>query len=98
MPRPAVPFQRSMPLRLALDPRAPTWDTWTEWATQQAKPLAVDLFAGGGGLSLGLESAGFRVAFAADHDTWSAQTHAANFQGLSAQLDLADPAVEQRMT
>lgn len=98
MSRPEVPFQRSMPLRLAPDPRAPTWDTWTAWAARQAKPLAVDLFAGGGGLSLGLENAGFRVAFAADHDTWSAQTHAANFQGLSAQLDLADPVVEQRMT
>jgi len=59
--------------------------------------LAVDLFAGGGGLSLGLEDAGFRVAIAADHDRWSVRTHAANFQGLSAELDLSSPQVETRL-
>lgn len=40
---------------------------------------------------------GFRVALAADHDSWAVQTHAANFRGLSAQLDLSDPATEQRL-
>lgn len=88
---------RSAPLLLEPDPRAPEWSTWVEWARKQKRPLAVDLFAGGGGLSLGLEEAGFRVAFGADHDKHAMQTHAANFQGLSAQLDLADPAVEKRV-
>lgn len=97
VPRPEVPYQRSAPLRLPPDPRAPDWDGWAGWAASQSKPLAVDLFAGGGGLSLGLENAGFRVAFGADHDPWAAQTHAANFLGLSAQLDLSEQAAEDRL-
>jgi len=93
-----VKYQRSSALVLEPDGRAPDWDHWVEWAGKQTLPVAVDLFAGGGGLSLGLESAGFRIGLAADHDSWSVKTHAANFRGLSAQLDLADPAVEERLT
>jgi hypothetical protein len=48
-------------------------------------------------VSLGLEDAGFRVAVAADHDPWAVQTHAANFRGLSARLDLSDPTVERHL-
>jgi len=92
-----VKYRRSAALELEPDPRAPTWDTWAGWAVGQDRPLAVDLFAGGGGLSLGLEDAGYRVALAVDHDEWSVRTHAANFQGLSAQLDLFDPAAEARV-
>jgi len=94
---PAVKYRRSSALALEPDPRSPTWDTWGQWAAGQDRPLAVDLFAGGGGLSLGLEDAGYRVGFAVDHDEWSVRTHAANFQGLSARLDLSDPAVEARV-
>ncbi len=93
-----VRYRRSAALTLEPDARSPDWEGWPEWAARQTRPLAVDLFAGGGGLSLGLEDAGFRVALAADHDNWAVQTHAANFQGLSVQLDLSDPAVEQRLT
>jgi DNA (cytosine-5)-methyltransferase 1 len=94
---PAVKYSRSTALDLEPDGRAPTWDSWAGWAATQDRPLAVDLFAGGGGLSLGLEDAGYRVAFAADHDPWSVRTHAANFRGLAAELDLSDPAVESRV-
>lgn len=92
-----VSLNRSRALVLEPDPRAPDWDGWVEWAAAQTRPLAVDLFAGGGGLSLGLEDAGFRVALAADHDAWAVKTHAANFQGLSVRLDLADAEVEDRL-
>ena len=97
MSSPAVKFARSRPLRLEPDGRGPTWTTWARWAAKQTKPLAVDLFCGGGGLSLGLDSAGFRVAFAADHDAWAVETHAANMQGLCEVLDLSHPAEEARV-
>jgi len=92
-----VKYRRSAALTLEPDVRAPGWETWPAWARQQTRPLAVDLFAGGGGLSLGLEDAGFRVAVAVDHDPWAVHTHAANFRGLSARLDLSDPVIEQRL-
>jgi len=43
-----------------------------------ARPLAVDLFAGGGGASLGLELAGVHVAVAVNHDEVAIRTHEAN--------------------
>jgi DNA (cytosine-5)-methyltransferase 1 len=51
----------------------------------------VDLFAGAGGLSLGLENAGYTVVMSVDHDAPSVETHMANFPGLCLDLDLADP-------
>ena len=43
------------------------------------RPLAVDLFAGAGGLSLGFEQAGFDVAAAIEVDPIHAATHEFNF-------------------
>ena len=40
---------------------------------------AVDLYAGAGGLSLGLEQAGFEVVAAVEIDRWAAATHRLNF-------------------
>ena len=51
----------------------------------------MDLFAGAGGLSLGLERAGYTVVLSADHDPAAVQTHLANFAGPCFDLDLADP-------
>lgn len=43
------------------------------------RPLAVDLFAGAGGLSLGLEQAGYEVAAAVEYDPIHAAVHEFNF-------------------
>jgi DNA (cytosine-5)-methyltransferase 1 len=43
------------------------------------RPLAIDLFAGAGGLALGLEQAGFDVVAAVEYDPVHAATHQFNF-------------------
>ncbi|MEX2551537.1 MAG: DNA cytosine methyltransferase, partial [Actinomycetota bacterium] len=58
----------------------------------QERPVALDLFSGAGGLTLGLEAAGYRVALAADIDPWALETHRHNFSGLALALDLGDSA------
>ncbi|GAA4616595.1 hypothetical protein GCM10023195_73840 [Actinoallomurus liliacearum] len=45
------------------------------------RPVAVELFAGAGGLALGFEQAGFRVAVAVEMERNAAQTHRANHPG-----------------
>jgi len=52
--------------------------------------LAADLFSGGGGLSLGLEAAGYRVVLSADRDVEAVETHRHHFGGLALDCDLAD--------
>lgn len=47
--------------------------------TGSARPVVVDLFAGAGGLSLGLEQAGFDVLAAVEYDPIHALTHRYNF-------------------
>lgn len=44
-----------------------------------SRPIAVDLFAGAGGLSLGFEQAGFAVAAAVELDPVHAAVHGYNF-------------------
>jgi DNA (cytosine-5)-methyltransferase 1 len=51
----------------------------------------VDVFCGAGGLSLGLQDAGFSVLVGADSDLASVQTHVANLRGLGYVGDLTDP-------
>lgn len=43
------------------------------------RPVAVDLFAGAGGMSLGFEQAGFDVLVAVDHDPVHLAVHEHNF-------------------
>jgi DNA (cytosine-5)-methyltransferase 1 len=47
------------------------------------QPIGVDLFAGAGGLSLGFEQAGFRIAAAIEYDPIHAATHEYNFPDCS---------------
>jgi DNA (cytosine-5)-methyltransferase 1 len=53
-------------------------------------PLAADLFSGGGGLSLGLEAAGYRIVLGADNDPEAVETHRHHFGGLTLDWDLGD--------
>ena len=62
-----------------------------EWLSSQPRPWAIDLFAGAGGLSLGLIEAGFSVIAAADEDATALETHAHNIGGLTWCGDLSDP-------
>jgi DNA (cytosine-5)-methyltransferase 1 len=88
-----VTLRRSPPLRLAMHPAAPDQGLFRRWMQDSERPVAVDLFCGAGGLTLGLEDAGYRVALAVDTDEWALETHAHNFEGLALNLDLAQPEV-----
>lgn len=52
-----------------------------------SRPLAIDSFAGAGGLSLGLIQAGWRVALAFDHDPIAVETYGRNIGPHSHLLD-----------
>jgi hypothetical protein len=88
-----VRLSRSNRLELERHSDAPRRQPWRSWAEQQAAegPVAVDLFAGAGGLSHGLEAAGYRVILSVDHDPMAVETHLSNFPGPCLDLDLAEP-------
>jgi DNA (cytosine-5)-methyltransferase 1 len=52
--------------------------------------LAADLFSGAGGLSLGLEQAGYRVVIGVDRDREATETHRHHFGGLTLDWDLGN--------
>ncbi len=81
------------PTRLPPHPDTPArhWQTSVQHCAASGRRLAVDLFAGCGGLSLGLHDAGFEVVLSADHDAWALQTHRHNLPGRSIRLDLSEP-------
>lgn len=62
-------------------------------ARMRGRPLAIDLFCGAGGLSLGLERTGFQVILGVDNDRHSIETHRAYFAGCSLAADLASDEV-----
>jgi DNA (cytosine-5)-methyltransferase 1 len=43
------------------------------------RPIAVDLFSGAGGMSMGFEQAGFDIVFSSDRDAYHVATHKRNF-------------------
>lgn len=53
---------------------------------ENARPVAIDLFCGAGGLSYGLEEAGFRVALGLDFDRHALDTFSYNHGGAAAML------------
>jgi DNA (cytosine-5)-methyltransferase 1 len=53
--------------------------------------LAADLFSGAGGLSFGLETAGYRVVVGVDRDPEATETHRHHFGGLTVDWDLGVP-------
>ena len=82
--------------RITLDPHPGSPDprdggAVRSWLEGRPRPWAIDLFCGAGGLSLGLEQAGFSVVAAADSDPVSTETHAANIEALTWTGDLSDP-------
>ncbi len=94
--RAAVPIHRGVDLRLPTHPHTPDRSDLKavrRWVRSE-KSLgltAIDLFCGAGGLSLGLEQAGFRVLVGADNDPASVETHESNIGGLGYLGDLSDP-------
>lgn len=93
----AVKLQRSDDLRLPRHDVGCSEEIFQQWCTAQVNSgsrLAVDLFSGAGGLSLGLQDAGWTIALAVDNDEKALQTHQHNFPGLAQARDLGDP--EQR--
>ena len=87
-----VKLHRSDILGLQVHSGACTEETFAEWSQQMIDSglrLAVDLFAGAGGLSLGIEQAGWIVAASVDHDVRAVETHRATFAGLALDADLS---------
>src|SRR5690348_6754859 len=92
--RTAVPHHRGNDLRLARRPGSPDPSDLAavrRWVRSAARPTAIDLFCGAGGLSLGLQSAGFTILVGADNDARAVETHTANVGGLGYVGDLTDP-------
>lgn len=94
--RTAVRSYRGPRLRLQPHPDAPDpldLASVRRWVKAEAARglTALDLFCGAGGLSLGLEDAGFRVLVGADSDAAAVETHVANIGGLGFCGDLSDP-------
>src|SRR5689334_7890523 len=92
--RAAVPHYRGVDLRLPAHPEAPDpsdLEGVRRWVQDARRPTAIDLFCGAGGLSLGLQDAGFSVLVGADLDRRAVETHTANLGGLGYVGDLSDP-------
>ena len=86
-----VKLHRSDILSLPVHTGACTEETFAEWCRQKVDSgfrLAADLFAGAGGLSLGIEQAGWVVAASVDSDVRAVETHRAAFPGLVLDADL----------
>ncbi|MFJ3775290.1 DNA cytosine methyltransferase [Streptomyces sp. NPDC090075] len=94
-----VPLERSDYLRLDPDANSCEPEGFQEWLEGfgKGKRLAVDLFSGAGGLSFGVQQAGWTIAAAVDFDDAALDTHRANFPGLSLKMDLGDPAERDRL-
>ncbi|MGP4113649.1 DNA (cytosine-5-)-methyltransferase [Streptomyces sp. 4N509B] len=94
-----VPLERSDYLKLEPNEHSCAPEGFAQWLDGfgQGKRLAVDLFSGAGGLSLGLQRAGWTIAAAVDMNERALETHAANFSGMSLHMDLGDPEEREKL-
>jgi DNA (cytosine-5)-methyltransferase 1 len=92
-----IETRRTESLRLPMHPKAPSHGAYRSWMQASERPIAIDLFSGAGGLSYGLEAAGYQVALAVDLDDWALETHAHHFEGVSLKLDLGDKEVRDNI-
>lgn len=63
---------------------------FVRYAKSRVRPTGADLFCGAGGLSLGLEEAGFDMVLGVDNDHEALDTHRHLFGGMTLDLDLGD--------
>ena len=91
MKRSPLPCVRGEWQRLPQHPQACGLTDITGYARKAKRPTAVDLFCGAGGLSLGLEEAGFAVALGVDSDPVCIETRQANLPACSLCADLSGP-------
>ena len=87
-------------VQLAPHPEECSEDDFLEYAARLREDgcrLAVDLFSGAGGLSLGLEAAGYRVVLGIDSDREATETHRHHFGGLTLDWDLGKPELVARV-
>ncbi|MEI5098612.1 DNA cytosine methyltransferase [Streptomyces sp. PmtG] len=94
-----VPLERSDYLKLDPHQNSCAPEGFQDWLEDfgRGKRLAVDLFSGAGGLSSGIERAGWTTAAAVDLDERALETHRANFPGLSLKMNLGDPTERDRL-
>ncbi|MYW33176.1 DNA (cytosine-5-)-methyltransferase [Streptomyces sp. SID2119] len=94
-----VPLERSDQLKLPANRNSCKPAKFADWLDGYGKErrLAVDLFSGAGGLSLGLQRAGWTVAASVDSDERALETHAKNFPGMSLRMDLGKPEVRDEL-
>ena len=90
MTTPALTSKRGSYLHLAPHQDACSITDLASYADSAPRPIAVDLFCGAGGLSLGLHLAGFTVVLGVDSNRDAVASHGANFGGTSAQIDLSN--------
>jgi DNA (cytosine-5)-methyltransferase 1 len=60
-----------------------------------ARPKAIDLFAGAGGLALGLSRAGFEICAAVEYDKWAAETYRINLHDHLIEKDIREVGVRE---
>ena len=93
-----VKVSRGPRLQLEPHPNACDLEDIHTYAALTDRPLAIDLFCCGGGLSLGIEEAGFQVILGVDQDELAIETHRAHFGGVSLGADLSDPSELSRIS
>lgn len=76
---------------LYLPPETGRRGLWGPW------PLAIDLFCGAGGFSLGVHQAGFRVIAAVDNDPWAVKTYLINLGTYPVEIHGIEPGDRERL-